>query len=480
MKSPAIRFIRSDPKRMAETLKARNNEESCTTYNMLKVSRNLFRWTKEISYADYYERALTNGVLSIQRGTEPGVMIYYLPQTPGASKAISRFGWGTKFDSFWCCYGTGIESFSKLGDSIYFEEEGKTPSLYIIQYISSSFNWKSAQIMLNQTVVPSSSMDSFLRVSFTFSPTKKTSSTSSTLKLRLPTWTHIHGAKVTLNSDSLPLPSPGNYVSITRKWSSSDKLTLQFPIPLRTEAIKDDRSEYASIKAILYGPYLLAGHSSGDWDIKTGSNASITDWITPIPATYNTQLFSFYQNLSSASGSPFVLTSLNNSLTMKKSPKPGTSSALHATFRIIVIHAKLSSRLSGTLRDDVIGKSMMLEPFDLPGTRVDSSSSSVFLVVQGLDGRNESISLESKSHRGCFVHSGMSSGIEVKLRCKANNSDANAASSFNQDASFVARRGLSKYDPISFVAKGANRNFLLEPLLGFRDEHYTVYFNIQE
>ncbi|KAL1298409.1 uncharacterized protein LOC107614206 [Arachis ipaensis] len=466
----SVNELWSDPNRMIETLKETNNEESCTTYNMLKVSRNLFRWTKEISYADYYERALTNGVLSIQRGTEPGVMLYYLPQGPGASKAISKFGWGTQFNSFWCCYGTGIESFSKLGDSIYFEEEGKNPSLYIIQYISSSLNWKSAQIMLNQTVVPPSSMDSFLRISLTFSPTKKTSSTSSTLNLRLPTWTHIHGAKLTLNSDTLPLPSPGNFVSITRKWSGSDKLTLQFPIPLRTEAIKDDRPEYASIRAILYGPYLLAGHSTADWDIKTASNASITDWITPIPAIYNTQLFSFYQHFS---GSSFILTSLKNSLTMKKSPKPGTSLALHATFRIINIQAKHSSRISTTLRD-FIGKSVMLEPFDLPGTQVGS----VFVLVSGLDGRNESISLESKSHKGCFVHSGMSSGKEVKIRCKSN-SDADA-SSFNKDASFIARRGLRKYDPISFVAKGANRNFLLEPLLAFRDEHYTVYFNIQE
>ena len=37
---------------------------------ILQVSRHLFKWTKEVSYADYYERALTNGVLSIQRGTE--------------------------------------------------------------------------------------------------------------------------------------------------------------------------------------------------------------------------------------------------------------------------------------------------------------------------------------------------------------------------------------------------------------------------
>lgn len=60
-----------------------------------------------MAYADFYERALTNGVLSIQRGREPGVMIYMLPQGPGKSKAVSYHGWGTKFNSFWCCYGTG-------------------------------------------------------------------------------------------------------------------------------------------------------------------------------------------------------------------------------------------------------------------------------------------------------------------------------------------------------------------------------------
>lgn len=44
----------------------------------------------------------------------------------------------------------GIESFSKLGDSIYFEGKGTIPSLYIIQYISSSFSWRAAGIQLNQ------------------------------------------------------------------------------------------------------------------------------------------------------------------------------------------------------------------------------------------------------------------------------------------------------------------------------------------
>lgn len=29
-------------------------------------------------------------------------------------------GWGDPFNTFWCCYGSGVESFAKLADSIYF------------------------------------------------------------------------------------------------------------------------------------------------------------------------------------------------------------------------------------------------------------------------------------------------------------------------------------------------------------------------
>ena len=56
---------------------------------------------------DYYERALVNGILGTQRGQQPGVMIYMMPMGPGESKAVSYHGWGNKFDSFWCCYGSG-------------------------------------------------------------------------------------------------------------------------------------------------------------------------------------------------------------------------------------------------------------------------------------------------------------------------------------------------------------------------------------
>ncbi|KAF1897426.1 hypothetical protein Lal_00035131 [Lupinus albus] len=467
-----------NPKRIADSLNTTENEESCTTYNMLKVSRHLFRWTKEASYADYYERALTNGVLSIQRGTDPGVMIYMLPLGLGVSKGKTYHSWGTPFDSFWCCYGTGIESFSKLGDSIYFEEEGNNPNLYIIQYISSTFNWQFGKLILNQTVDPASSWDPYLRVTFTFSPMENTG-TSSTLNFRVPSWT-TNGATGTLNAETLSVPAPGNFLSVTRQWSADDKFSLQLPINLTTEAIKDDRSEFASLQAILYGPYLLAGHTKSDWDIEAGTNTNISEWITPIPASYNSQLISISQN---SPESTLVLTNTNDSLTMQNVPQPGTVLALQATFRLRL--EKSSTKLS-SFTNAVVGESVMLEPFDLPGMNVihqgedkplvissEVEPSSVFLVVLGLDGSNETISLESQSDRGCYVYSDMSSGAIVKLSCKSHSDDT-----FNKATSFVAGEGLRQYNPITFVARGTKRQFLLEPLFNFRDEQYTVYFNI--
>ncbi|XP_051118807.1 uncharacterized protein LOC127243017 [Andrographis paniculata] len=466
-----------DPKRLASTLHT-ENEESCTTYNMLKVSRNLFRWTKETVYADYYERALTNGVLSIQRGREPGVMIYMLPLGHGTSKAFTYHKWGTPYDSFWCCYGTGIESFSKLGDSIYFEDGGKVPSLYIIQYISSSFNWRLAKISLNQEVEQVSSSDPRTRVTFKFSANEQEASAGeATLNLRMPVWTSSDGAKATLNGQNILVADPGKFLTVTRAWSPGDKLMLELPISLRTEAIKDDRPEFGSIKAILYGPYLLAGYTSGDWDIDAKSKS---EWITPVPREFNSFVITLSQE--SSKQSTVVLTSSNSSLAMDSMPQPGTNAALAATFRLV---PKEQGNFSGA--GDALGKTVVLEPINFPGATVvhygdgknlgisSSSSSSTspaagFRMVPGLDGTKGSVSFESEEKKGCYFYN---DGASVTLSCGGGSPD----DGFRQGSSFRLRKGVSEYDPISFVARGVRRNFLVSPLMNLRDESYSVYFN---
>ena len=156
-----------------------------------------------------------------------------------------------------------------------------------------------------------------------------------------------------------------------------EKLIMYFTILIWCfESNTDDRTKYASIQAILYGPYLLAGHTTGDWNIKTAANASIADWITPIPPSYNTHLF--YSSQAFAN-STFVLTNSNQSLAVKKVPEPGTDSALGATFR--VIQGKSSTKF--TTLTDAIGKSVMLEPFDHPGMQVIHQGIELPLTVVG-------------------------------------------------------------------------------------------------
>lgn len=173
---------------------------------------------------------------------------------------------------------------------------------------------------------------------------------------------------------------------------------------------------------------------------------------------------------------------------MQKFPESGTDSSLRATFRLLL---KDSNPTEFAEAKDFIGKLIMLEPFDFPGMVVtqkgkdgslsvaDSAdeSVSVFRLVAGLDGKPGTVSLELESEEGCFVYSGVNykAGLSIKLSCMPGSSDAE----FEQAVSFVLNDGISEYHPISFVAKGVKRNFVLTPLFTLKDESYSVYLNIQ-
>jgi len=234
-------------------------------------------------------------------------------------------------------------------------------------------------------------------------------------------------------------------------------------------------AEYASIQAILYGPYLLAALSDGDWDI----NAKLSYWITPVPSEYNSRLVSLSQQ--SGDSTYVIITNTNTSLSMQSLPKPGTNSAASSSFRLVLKDTGNFSK-----PEDAIGKLVMLEPFHLPGMAIaeygegkdlgvkecSSDGSGVFFrMVAGLDGEGKSVSLESGDKKGCFVCS--DSGT-LRLCCSTSKS---WGEDFKRGTSFTMHKGLAEYHPISFVAKGMHKNFLLSPLLALRDESYTIYFD---
>jgi hypothetical protein len=229
---------RTEPYQLASEL-GRESHETCCTYNMLKLTRHLFTWQPDPAYADYYERALFNGILATQ---DPGngMMMYYVPMAPGYYKTFMQ-----PEDSFWCCTGTGMENHAKYGDSIYFYDDG---GLFVNLFIASELDWSERGIRIRQeTRFPEEARTTFV--------VKSAKPANFTLRVRIPEWI-ASGAQATLNGRRLDVfSSPSSYLAVTRTWHDGDTLAVDLPMKLHLERLPDD----ADTVAIMYGPLVLAG-----------------------------------------------------------------------------------------------------------------------------------------------------------------------------------------------------------------------------
>ncbi len=230
-----------EPRRLGAELKRHvNTAECCCAYNMLKLTRHLYGWTADPRYFDYYERTLLNHRLGAIH-PETGATIYYLSLAPGAWKTFN-----TDYDSFWCCTGTGVEEFSKLIDSIYFHAGD---SLFVNLFIPSELDWGEKGVKIRQETRFPDEPNTRIAVSAR-EPLRMA------MHLRVPQWL-TSGGSVKVNGETIAaFPSPGSYLTISRVWSDGDRIEMQLPMHLRTEAMPDD----PSLQALLYGPVVLAGN----------------------------------------------------------------------------------------------------------------------------------------------------------------------------------------------------------------------------
>jgi hypothetical protein len=51
----------------AQRVHGTETQETCTQYNILKIARYLFRWSGAPHFADFYERAILNGLFGVLR-----------------------------------------------------------------------------------------------------------------------------------------------------------------------------------------------------------------------------------------------------------------------------------------------------------------------------------------------------------------------------------------------------------------------------
>ncbi|MFN8074600.1 MAG: glycoside hydrolase family 127 protein [Kineosporiaceae bacterium] len=225
--------------------------ELCNSYNMLKLTREL--WTlnpTQASYFDFYERTLFNHLLGGQNSLDPhGHITYFTPLRPGGRRGVGpAWGggtWSTDYSSFWCCQGTGLETNTKLPDSIYFSS-GTT--LIVNLFAPSVLTWAQRGITVTQTTTYPVSDTTTLTLTGTMSG-------SWAIRVRIPAW--CTGATISVNGVRQDVATtPGTYAEVTRAWASGDTVTVRLPLQVRVEATPGRRS----VRALLFGPVVLSGN----------------------------------------------------------------------------------------------------------------------------------------------------------------------------------------------------------------------------
>ena len=212
--------------------------ETCNTNNMLKLTEDLHRRNPNAAYADYYELATFNHILSSQH-PEHGGYVYFTSARPRHYRNYSAPN-----EAMWCCVGTGMENHGKYGQFIY-THVGK--ALYVNLFVASELNWREKGIRLRQ------------ETGFPYSETSRITITEGKgqfpLLVRYPGWVKPGELKVTVNGKAVDLISgPASYVTIDRSWKKGDVVEVRFPMHNSVKYLPN-LPQYI---ALMHGPIMLA------------------------------------------------------------------------------------------------------------------------------------------------------------------------------------------------------------------------------
>jgi len=219
--------------------------ETCATYNLLKLSRQLFMFDTDGKFMDYYEQALYNHILASVAEDSPA-NTYHVPLNPGARK---HFG-NPNMSGFTCCNGTALESSTKLQDSIYFKGVDDD-ALYVNLYVPSTLTWPKHKVVVKQ------------RTSFPYADTTRlTVAGGGTFEVyvRVPSWA-TRGFFVKINGAEKQLDAvAGAYLCLGGDWKDGDMIELRIPMGFHLRPLMDR----PNIASLFYGPVLLAAEEPAD------------------------------------------------------------------------------------------------------------------------------------------------------------------------------------------------------------------------
>ena len=220
--------------------------ETCNTNNMLKLTEDLHRRNPEARYADYYELATFNHILSSQH-PEHGGSVYFTPARPRHYRNYSAPN-----EAMWCCVGTGMENHSKYGQFIYTHVDD---ALYVNLFVASELNWKEKGLTLRQ------------ETGFPYAETSRITIVQGKgkfpLLVRYPGWVKPGQFSVKVNGQTVKIISgPSSYVTIDRQWKKGDVVDITFPMHNSIKYLPN----VPQYIALMHGPILL-GMKTGTEDL---------------------------------------------------------------------------------------------------------------------------------------------------------------------------------------------------------------------
>ena len=247
----------------------RFGEETCCSYNMLRLTDYLYKFTRDAKYAHYFEKVYYNHILASidmvgsQNASEDDAKLkreFDNPQMAGKVYVTSTdFGhhkvYSSEEDSFWCCVATGTETFSKLTyGNFYISNTGE---IFINMYNNIALQTDSNNYFLVSGLKYGSQEKGGEYVEIT---TKDNNNVDlSMLHFIKPYW--VKG-EPEMSIDGVPVSYTTNSGYMTTSGTLTSSNTLKITLPMQLNAVSQlgytGQTDKEYSYALYYGPYMLA------------------------------------------------------------------------------------------------------------------------------------------------------------------------------------------------------------------------------
>lgn len=226
---------------MLDASRTQCNAESCCVHNMMKLSQLLYETTTNASYLEYIEKALWNARLA-SMGPKGGYS-YFNPMATGYYRLYSAKD--PSENPFWCCVGTGMEDFAKVGEFIFCEEEGK---IRVNQWISAELHCTNGAVLS-------------MEVNYETGLLRLFSSKDLELEIRMPKWM--------VNRNEY-LPDEETYRKVTLQ--AGEAFDLPFEMAVAVHNLPDAENAVG----FTYGPFVLCVPLGKErWGETTGAGIEV-------------------------------------------------------------------------------------------------------------------------------------------------------------------------------------------------------------